>query len=208
MNAPTNFGRASFLAAAVCTVIATAGCGEVMFKRGAGPGDMSNAQADCRKNAKDEDAYAGCMRAAGYVYEKPTTEGVLFVAPTPVEAEPATAGVPAAAGESDASSIAAGAALAPSPAPGQLTATVEPAARAGESVAKPKPAPKLPADPLAQVNVASWWKLGGSAGGLDADQASCAEKLGEAHKTAPNAKRVTVGMVSCLRGKGWFAVGQ
>lgn len=204
MNGPNPLHRASLLAATLGIALASSGCGEVMFKRGAGPGDMSNAQADCRKNAKDEEAYASCMRAAGYVYEKPSTEGVLFVAPTPVEAEPATA---SAAAQTSAPSVAAGAASVV-PAPGQLTATVEPAARAGESVAKPKPAPKLPADPLAQVNVASWWKLGGSAGGLDADQASCADKLGEAHKTAPNAKRVTVGMVSCLRGKGWFAVGQ
>ncbi len=204
MNGANPLHRASLLAATLGIALTTTGCGEVMFKRGAGPGDMSNAQADCRKNSKDEDAYAGCMRAAGYVYEKPTTESVLFVAPTPVEAEAATSG---SAAETSASSVAAGAA-AVAPAPGQLTATVEPAARAGESVAKPKSAPKLPADPLAQVSVASWWKLGASAGALDADQASCADKLGEAHKVAPNAKRVTVGMVSCLRGKGWFAVGQ
>lgn len=208
MNDATPLLRASLLAAAVGIALTTAGCGEVMFKRGAGPGDMANAQADCRKNAKDEDAYASCMRAAGYVYEKPTGDSVLFVAPTPVEAEPATAGVAAASAEASVPAVATGAAPASVPAPGQLTATVEPAARAGESVAKAKPAPRLPADPLAQVSVASWWKLGASAGALDADQASCAEKLGEAHKAAPNAKRVTVGMVTCLRGKGWFAVGQ
>lgn len=204
MNGATPLPRVGLLAAALGIALTTAGCGEVMFKRGAGPGDMQNAQADCRKNTKDEDAYAACLRAAGYVYEKPTSDSVLFVAPTPVEAAPE-----AAAAASDPLPAAAGAAGAPvAAAPGQLTATVEPAARSGESLAKPKPAPKLPADPLTQVDVASWWKLGASAGALDTDQASCAEKLGEAHKVAPNAKRVTVGMVSCLRGKGWFAVGK
>lgn len=199
MNAHTRLARAALLGVVLPTLLAAGGCGEVMFKRGAGPGEMQNTQAGCRQKSADEDAYATCLRAAGFVYEKPGEGGVLFSAPVPVATD-------AAATTESAAPAAAGAA-APAAA-GGLTATVEPAGRAGASQAAPKPAPQLPADPLAKVKVASWWKLGGNAGGLAADQASCAASLGDAHRMDPNARTATVGMVGCLRGKGWFAVGQ
>ncbi|MBK6658834.1 MAG: hypothetical protein IPG43_12055 [Proteobacteria bacterium] len=86
---------------------------------------------------------------------------------------------------------------------------VESAGRAGLSAPQaPTPSTKAPSDPLKKLTVASWWKLGGSASGLEADQANCGATLGEAHRVAPNAKLVTVGMLRRLRGKGWFAVGR
>ena len=182
------------LALGVCAVVIVSGCAEVMFKRGAGPGNMQSAQHSCREQSADETAYGNCLRAAGYVYEKPSASGALFVAPV---AETAAA----AAGES----------AAPAPAADSMpmTAHVEPAARAGVSIAPqaiPTPTPAI--NPLTEVTVASWWKLGGSAGGLETDQGSCAGQLGAAHKVAANSKVVTVGMLGCLKSKGWFAVGK
>ena len=185
--------RAS-VALTVCAIVALSGCAEVMFKRGAGPGSMQSAQPSCREQSADETAYGNCLRAAGYVYAKPSTSGALFVAPTAETAAPFE-----------------GETVAPPPAADSaaLTAHVEPAARAGVSFAPTTaPTPKSVVNPLREVTVASWWKLGGNAGGLEADQGSCAGQLGDAHKVAANSKLVTVGMRGCLNSKGWFVVGK
>ncbi len=210
MNAIDKIARRVALWLAVWALSSMFGCAEVTFKRGAGPDAMQATEQSCREKTTDVDAYAGCLRAAGYTYAKPSDSAALFgdqaqqaaanesdaVMPDATVTEETPAPV-AAAGVADDSIITA------------PTVSVEPAERAGESLPQTtKPKARINRDPLAEVTVASWWKLGGTAGGLEADQGVCANTLGNAHRVAPNAKVVTIGMLRCLKDKGWFAVGR
>ena len=178
MNTWLDTGRRAALLACGCALVLLNGCAEVTFKRGAGPGEMQATEQACRAKSDDVGAYKACLHAAGFVYAQPSSDAALFA-------------------ENDQGGDAA------------PTISVEVSGRAGVSPARaPEPAAKAPTDPLKEVTVASWWKLGGTAGGLEADQADCGTVLGDAHTVAPNAKVVTIGMLRCLKGKGWFAVGR
>lgn len=148
-------------------------CAEVTFKRGAGPDAMQATEQSCREKTADVDAYAGCLRAAGFIYAKPSDTAALFVA----EEERAAAGESSAAiaeaamTEAIPDPAAAAAAAANDSSSATPLISVEPAERAGASLPQSaKPKVKMNRDPLAEVTVASWWKLGGTAGGLEVDQ--------------------------------------
>jgi len=63
-------------------------------------------------------------------------------------------------------------------------------------------------DPTTPLAVGSWWKFGGTAGGLDNDIKSCIGKLGNAHRPDPAATVVTRAMYGCLKEHGWYAFGK
>ena len=199
MKALQRTARLTALVGSGCVIAALNGCAEVTFKRGAGPGQMQAAEQTCRDTTADADAYAACLRAAGFIYAKPSGATALFVEPEDTSSDVTDASdstttdtAPAAA-----SSVAA------------ATVSVEPSGRAGQTLSQASQAKaKVPTSPLKEITVASWWKLGGTAAGLEADQMTCGNTLGNAHRVAANAKVVTVGMLACLRGKAWFAVGR
>jgi hypothetical protein len=163
--------------------ISLAGCGEMVFKRGADPGAMAVAQADCR--AAGDAGYVACMEGKGFLVkgsqDSVFVEGVLTGPVIGAAAPVPTAGATPVA-----------AAVAPS----------------AESVPG-TPVPSTPAavDPLARVAVGSWWKLGATPDQLAAAQAKCVEILGPAHHPAPDSNEVTRAMVDCLRGEGWRGFG-
>lgn len=194
--------RLAALIASGCALVTLCGCAEVTFKRGAGPGEMHATEQGCRDKTADVEAYKACLHAAGFIYAKPSGDTALLVEDDQQQSAEDELAASAVQAEAPAQTPAATSDAAP-------TVSVEPSGRAGQSVPRAaKPKTKLPTDPLKQVTVASWWKLGGTAGGLEADQGTCASTLGNAHRVAPNAKLVTVGMLRCLKGKGWFAVGR
>ncbi len=89
-------------------------------------------------------------------------------------------------------------------APVEPTATV--AAQPSETptpAAAESPTPEA----TATVHVSSWWKLGGTPSGLDADVNACVAALGPEHRPNANATIVTHAMQQCLRQRGWRAVG-
>ncbi len=194
--------RLTALIAAGCVALTLAGCAEVTFKRGAGPGEMQATEQGCREKTADVEAYKACLHAAGFIYAKPSGDTALFAEQEEVSGEPVAA-APAIDAHSET------AAVTTTTSDTAATVSVELSGRAGESLPQAaKPRANVPTDPLKKVTVASWWKLGGTAGGLEADQASCGDTLGDTHRVAANAKLVTVGMLRCLKGKGWFAVGR
>lgn len=189
--------------------LALTGCGEMVFKRGAGPGSMADAQTDCRAKTDGEQAYIACMEQQGYVIKG--SQQSVFVGGAD---EPGPAG----SSSGGSSLFVEGAAAAPA-APASAPVATKPAPVATQAApvsaaptaapAAPMPAPK-PAtlDPLEQVDVASWWKLGGSAGQLEAAQAACVTELGNAHRPDPDSTKVTRAMVGCLRDAGWRGIGR
>lgn len=69
-----------------------------------------------------------------------------------------------------------------------------------------KPASKLPPDPMEVLNVSSWWKTASGPDDLKQTVANCENKLGDGHKASPDFKRMTRGMVLCLRESGWYGL--
>lgn len=178
--------RSIFPCAALLGVaIGLAGCGEMVFKRGADPGSMTAAQADCR--AAGDAGYVACMEGKGFLVkgsqESVFVEGLL---PTPV------------------AGTAAPAATAGMVAPPGRTAVVSPAGKPVAPASQPRP---QPVDPLERVRVGSWWKLGGNPDQLAAAQAKCVEILGVDHRPVPDSNEVTRAMVACLRDAGWRGLG-
>lgn len=214
---------ASTLIALVIASALVAGCSSVTFKRGATPTTMATDERRCRKENPADGAFRACMRDQGWFvaggadatptpasdrtgeHTSPLARVIDFSAPIP--AAPAQAPTPATTPTMSTQS------QAPATSPAATTATprqrqlpVAAVVSAPSSpAAAPEPAPT--ATEPALIGVASWWKFGGTAGGLDADIAACTRKLGNAHRPAPAATLVTREMGACLREHGWYALG-
>lgn len=229
--AGSRHGAGSNLAATamVMLVIASAlaaGCTSVTFKRGATPTTMAADESRCRKADPADTAFRACMRDKGWFVAGGSDGGsspaapsdragehtsamakvIDFSAPIPAAQAQAPAPVtsPAMSTQSQAPATSPAATTAtprqrPSPVAAVVSAPSSPAAT-------PDPAPSATEPTL--IGVASWWKFGGTAGGLDADIATCTQKLGNGHRPAPAATLVTREMGACLREHGWYALGK
>ncbi len=180
----------------ICAALTLGGCGEMVFKRGAGPGDMAGAQAACRAETDGGTAYATCMEQRGYVIVG--GESPLFVA----GADAGAAGSSAPASKPSSLFVEGATSTSESTAP---VAAAQPAA--APAAASP-PAVAPPLDPDEEVEIASWWKFGGTADQLAAAQAACVAKLGNAHRPAPGGTQVTRAMIGCLKDAGWRGIGR
>ena len=189
----------SILVVCLGTTLMLTGCGEVVFKRGAGPGSMASAQSACRASTKDEQAYIACMEGEGYLV-KGSQDSVFVDGPDTAAGSgkslgdalfvPGTAAVTAAAAKAE-----------PPATPVAKTATPAP-------VVAPAAVPAPALDPLEQVDVASWWKLGGSPDQLKAAQDRCVASLGNAHRPDSAGTKVTRAMIGCLKEAGWRGIGR
>jgi hypothetical protein len=209
-------------------LVSLSGCGSsVTFKRGATPDTMADAEAACRAGAAAEGArYADCMRERGW-FVATLADGAGTAAPDEpgAQADPGTAWFAARrAPTAAAASSASPASVAPPPAALRsdsvhaaavstpATAALPSAAASAAAVAAPAATTTAsgprPFDPLAPVGVSSWWKLGGTAAGLDGSVRACIAALGNAHRPEPGLDRVTAGMRACLRADGWYALGR
>ena len=170
-----------------------AGCATVTFKRGASPDAMAADERACRNAGTDEAAFVECMRNRGwFVHEINRVGDGTSTDARVTEPRAPGAGSAVAAGD-EVARRAPGAAPAPKgTGPPSATAAGPPAGTA---------------DPLARINVASWWKLGGSAADLDRAIDKCVGELGTAHRPNPGATVVTAGLRACLRAADWYAVG-
>jgi len=191
---------------------ALAGCATFSFKPGANPVSIAEDEASCRKAGDSDLAFRDCMRERGWFIS-----GGTAATPTPTAAQPAAAtsaatAVPAASPRAAGSPkqpqtavpTAAAAVEAPAAAPAAPAAqpvAPAPAAPAAQPVA---PAPAAAGGALPRIRVGSWWKLGGTASGLDAAISACVRKLGAPHQPDANATVVTEAMRDCLKQDGWY----
>lgn len=61
-------------------------------------------------------------------------------------------------------------------------------------------------DPLAQLAIGAWFKLGASQNQLILDSKQCVADLGELHQTQNNLSLVTRGFLSCMSDLGWHGL--
>lgn len=217
-------GTGYWRVACLSATLALTGCGEMVFKRGADPGSMASAQSACRADTQDETAYVACMRDKGYLVKG--SQDSVFVDNDGASGSggkslgdalfvPGTAGATAAAAAKSAPPAAAVSAPAAAPAPvnSAPAAGSAPAAASAAVTSAPAPVPTPAAapvtlDPLEQVDVASWWKLGGSPDQLKAAQDRCVATLGNGHRPDPAGTKVTRAMIGCLKEAGWRGIGR
>lgn len=217
---------ASTLVMLVIASALTAGCASVTFKRGATPSTMAADESRCRKADPADSAFRACMRDKGWFvaggadaatstgafpdrageHTSPMAKVIDFSAPTAAARAqaPAPATTPTLSTQSQAPATSPAATTA-TPRQRQLPVAAVVSAPSSPAAA-PEPAP-IAAEPTL-IGVASWWKFGGTAGGLDADIAACTHKLGNGHRPAPAATLVTREMGECLREHGWYALGK
>ena len=221
-------GVASGVAAAAIAIALMSGCTSVTFKPGATPTTMASDESICHKAHPGASAFRTCMREKGWfvagsssdsgadpagapmsdragTQASPLAKVIDFNAPPATDTRPVN---PATTPEGPAMPT-----QSQAPATSSVATTATPRQRpssAAAVVSAPSSASGAPAgaDEAALIGVASWWKLGGTPGGLDGDVAACATKLGDVHRPAPAATRVTRAMGACLRERGWYAIGR
>lgn len=77
-----------------------------------------------------------------------------------------------------------------------------------ESVAEQPDVAIVAPDPLDEVKVGAWFKLGASSNQLIADSDQCVAELGEAHQPKHNMTLVTRGLISCMSELRWHVLEQ
>lgn len=160
-----------------------AACGsQVSFKQGGDAGSFSIANGECRKQKE----YEQCMKDKGWSVHK-MSEFNFNPLTVPVLTDNRTPGIPDP----------------PAAASTSTKTTAAPAASAAATKDTKNTPPVAPADPLSKYNVAAWSKWGGTADGLKADTEACVNKLGPAHKPAPDSPMMTLGLIWCLKDKDW-----
>jgi hypothetical protein len=65
---------------------------------------------------------------------------------------------------------------------------------------------EITTNPLEKITISSWWKAGAGPDKLMADGDSCVLELGEVYKPVANFSIVTMGLHTCMKGRGWFAL--
>ncbi len=103
----------------------------------------------------------------------------------------------------------------PPAAPAQDVRPESPGLFSGSGAPAPIPVAEVPvsamppgSESLPRVRVSSWWKLGGSAAGLQKSVDTCIDKLGPPHRPDPGVIFVTAAMRDCLRSEGWYSYGE
>jgi hypothetical protein len=161
-------------------LVATAGvlgCGTVSYKLGGTQGDYQAARERCRNAGRAEGSdFERCMQEQEWTVKRLGERAAPDDAKRNVPAERPSAG------------------LQPAPAAGDGP---PPPSKLGET---PAPAVEQP------IVVKAWFKLGGSAGELEAAKTRCVTKLGAAHRPEPESHVVTGEMLACLRDEGWVGL--
>lgn len=210
-------------------LVLVAGCTSVTFKRGATPTTMAADESRCRKADPADRAFRACMREKGWFVAGGSAAASSTAAPSDRAGEHTSAvakvidfsaPLPAAKTQDRTPAVTAAASTmstqsqAPATSPAATTATprqrqlpVAAVVSAPSSPVPPRDTVPAAAEP-ALIGVASWWKFGGTAGGLDADIGACTQQLGNDHRPAPGATLVTRELGACLREHGWYALGK
>ena len=205
-------------AAIVAVVLALgSGCTSVTFKRGASPTAMAADETGCREDNAAEDAYRRCMRDNGWFVAGGASSAASSA--TSQSGRTGTGSSPASkvidfsltAAEPEVRTAQLPTTRPPLPATPSVASNTTPRLSSSIDASSPVGASTgglALVDGSSLVGVASWWKFGGTAGGLDTDIDDCTRELGDNHRPAPAVTRVSRAMGGCLRKRGWYAIGK
>ncbi|NQX90238.1 MAG: hypothetical protein HRT77_16430 [Halioglobus sp.] len=188
------------------TALFVGGCGaEFGYKRGAGATDFQRQKQICAEQNSELNGIESCLKESGWVVvaaDNPNVETQLVAPPKgPTSTRDGEPKGRAALGQEQ---------------QGSVTLDQEQRDSAGlDEVQQRSASPNLAqqaaratTNPLTQVQINSWWKLGAGPAQLLGDGADCAASLGEGHQPQTNMSRVSVALLTCMRDSGWYALQQ
>jgi hypothetical protein len=183
-------------AVVVGVVIGGSGCASYSFKRGASPDAMAADEKSCRQ---PKEVFHTCMREKGWsVANKETVAEIARAVPVVAVGNDGTNEIAASRSASTSS----------------LASVSDGEIKKKSSHANFKRSPHAEAlppegtDSLPPLQVSSWWKFGGTAGGLENAIAACGDKLGDTRPLTINATVLTQATYECLKADGWYALGR
>jgi len=156
-------------------------CGELSYKRGAGPEELATIQKGCRSNSQTPAEYEACMSGNGWVVKN-------FDEKDPVADIEVSTDNRNPTGTIVHKEIVAG-----STNPTSST----------DSAAAIKSEPAHIASPDDLFKISSWWKIGGNDAGLKQAMNECVASLGEAHKPNVATQQTTRAFLICMKKSGW-----
>jgi hypothetical protein len=179
-----------FLPAAFVLTVLLSACGEFAYKRGGGPAELEQVQAECHRTAGPDGTYEQCMASHGWTVQNLEQEPLVTATTVNFDNRAAPSASPTA-----------------TPATGSDVAATATTTK-DQSQQKPvMPMPIKSDNPMDLLKINSMWKFGGTASELQDATDKCVVKLGEAHRPVSGQQQLmTRGLVACLREKGWYGV--
>jgi hypothetical protein len=166
------------------TLLATlllCGCGELAYKRGASASDLDATKKLCMAKVSAKETVLKCMTDNGWVVQN--LNSAEPIATMQREGDPV------------------------------INASVTEDNQQFKSTAnniKINTSDKLehshPTNPMDTFKIGSWWKLGADSENLKNSIESCLITLGEAHQPDSQTKKVTRGLLLCMKEKGWHGL--
>lgn len=180
-----NFSKKWIQSCVLLASLLLVACGEIAYKRGASANDLDKTRKACAAKDSTKTAIEKCMTDNGWVVHN--LENSEPIATMQNEPDPV--------------------------AEARITTdnrqTVKPSITS-KNVTSDKavntPGNKKPADPMDEFKIGSWWKLGGGSGNLNLSIQECVTTLGEAYQPDSQTKKVTRGLLLCMKGKGWHGL--
>ena len=177
-----NYSKKWMLYSVLLTVLLLSACGEFAYKRGASVSDLNATKKACLAKNADKAAVEKCMAGDGWTVQN-------FDSAEPIDTMQSEPDPVIEATVTEDNRVIAKPKITNNP--------------SGEAIA---PAEKKPADPMDTFKIGSWWKLGGGADNLKGSIAECVKTLGEAHQPDSQTKKVTRGLLLCMKEKGWHGL--
>ena len=180
-----NYSKQWMRNSALLASLLLAACGEIAYKRGASASDLDKTKKACVAQDSSKTAVEKCMADNGWVVQN--LESSEPIATMQNEPDPVIEA--------------------------SVTTDNRQTKKLGISSnnvtgnkAVNTPENKKPANPMDTFKIGSWWKLGGDAGNLKSSIQECVTTLGEAFQPESQTKKVTRGLLLCMKDKGWHGL--
>lgn len=159
-------------------------CGEIAYKRGASANDLDKTRKACAAKDSTKTAIEKCMIDNGWAFQN--LESSELISNMQNEPEPIIAKSITKSNSHEEIPI--------------ITKNVT-----GDRTVN-TPGNMKPTDPMETFKIGSWWKLGGGSVNLKLSIQECVTTLGEAYQPDPQTKKVTRGLLQCMKSKGWHGL--
>ena len=180
-----NFSRRWIQTSVLIAILLLSACGELAYKQGASATDLTVTKKTCQAKDSSTAAIEKCMTENGWVVQNLSAPEQ--IAAMQSESDPV---IEASITEDNR----------------QTTKPVINSKIPSVDAVNPTPENKKPASLMDTFKIGSWWKLGAGADNLKNSIQTCVTSLGEAHQPDTQTKKVTRGLLLCMKEKGWHGL--
>ena len=168
----------------IATLLLSA-CGELAYKPGASASDLEFTRKSCKAKDSSEAAVQKCMSDNGWIVQNLDNAEPI----TTMQSEPDPV-IDATVTENNR----------------QFSKLTNSAKIITSDKLQPSTEIKTTTGLMDTFKIGSWWKLGADAENLKNSIESCVTILGEAHQPDSQTKKVTRGLLLCMKDKGWHGL--